>query len=323
MPLEIRVKVLEGRPLRRSRPGLDRVLNGCGEGLPLSLRDDLDSRQRPEIGPGLCADPVGLDAALSVSDTVDEPIERPEGFLPSPEISPVGLVRQPLEGALLTNRVELLLRHLRAAVPTKLVAHIGEELLRLLGERPRGLPEGVREDVAVFPIQEAQVAEGDLVAVKLMRCRALVHVLIVGARDLPPEDVLPSGDHLLRVDFFLLGGLVGLLDDRDLDLGLLGVELRLETPGQLHGLLHAARVVVLHRAPVDVQVAGVELGVDDAILAEGRPLVLPELPGVELDDEVAVDLLHLSHAAVPSFLCVGVTVPGEGRPGSCPCACGG
>ena len=215
------------------------------------------------------------------------------------------------------------MRHLRAAVPTKLVAHIGEELLRLLGERPRGIPEGVREDVAVFPIQEAQVAEGDLVAVELMRCRALVHVLIVGALDLPPEDGLPSGDHLLGVDFLLLGGLVGLLDDRDLDLGLLGVELRLEAPGQLHGLLHAARVVVLHRAPVDVQDAGVELGVDDAILAEGRPLVLPELPGVELDDEVAVDLLHLSHAAVPSFLCVGVTVPGEGRPGSCPCACGG
>ena len=155
-----------------------------------------------------------------------------------------------------------------------------------------------------------------------MRCRALVHVLIVGVLDLSPEDGLPSGDHLLGVDFLFLGGFVGLLDDRDLDLGFLGVELRLEAPSQLHGLLHAARVVVLHRAPVDVQDAGVELGVDDAILAEGRPLVLPELPGVELDDEVAVDLLHLSHAAVPSFLRVGVTVPGEGRPGSCPCACG-
>ena len=133
-----------------------------------------------------------------------------------------------------------------------------------------------------------------------MRCRPCVHVLVVGARDLPPEGVLPSGDHLLRVHFLLLGGLVGLLDDRDLDLGLLGVKLRLEAPGQLHGLLHAARVVVLHRAPVDVQDAGVELGVDDAVLAEGRALILPELPGVELDDEVAVDLLHLSHTAAPS-----------------------
>ena len=156
-----------------------------------------------------------------------------------------------------------------------------------------------------------------------MRCRPCVHALVVGARDLSPEGVLPSGDHLLRVHFLLLGGLVGLLDDRDLDLGLLRVKLRLEAPGQLHGLLHAARVVVLHRAPVDVQDAGIELGVDDAVLAEGRALILPELPGVELDDEVAVDLLHLSHAAVPSFLCVGVTIPREGRPGSCLCACGG
>lgn len=67
----------------------------------------------------------------------------------------------------------------------------------------------------------------------------------MGVLDLSPEDGLPSGDHLLGVGFLFLGGLVGLLDDRDLDLGFLGVELRLEAPSQLHGLLHAARVVVL------------------------------------------------------------------------------
>ena len=38
---------------------------------------------------------------------------------------------------------------------------------------------------------------------------------------------------------------------------------------------------------------------------DGELILLHKLPGVELDDEVAVDLLHLSHAAVPSFLCGG------------------
>ena len=41
-----------------------------------------------------------------------------------------------------------------------------------------------------------------------MRCRALVHILMVGVLDLSPEDGLPSGDHLLGVDFLFLGGLV-------------------------------------------------------------------------------------------------------------------
>ena len=106
----------------------------------------------------------------------------------------------------------------------------------------------------------------------------------------------------------------------------------LRAPGRLHWPLRARRTPSTRRpqAPTRCRQSRTSTSCRCAIpsrpcciLAEGRPLVLPELSGVELDDEVAVDLLHLSHAAVPSFLCVGVTVPGEGRPGSCPCACGG
>ena len=300
MALELRVEVLEGRPLRRVGLGGAGLLDRGGEGCALALCDRPRRRQRPEIGPGLVLKPSGLRAGPGVPEIRDEAVELPVRLCADAELRLVRFVRQPLKGAPRTNRVELLLRHLREVVAAKLVAHIGEELLRLLGERPRGLPEGVREDVAVFPIQKAQVAERGLVAVKLMCRRALVHVLVVGARDLSPEGVLPSGDHLLRVHFLLLGGLVRLLDERDLDLGLLGVELRLKPTGQLHGLLNAVRVVVLHRAPVDLERPRVELRVDDAVLAEGRALPFPKLPVVELDDEVAVDLLHLSHTAAPS-----------------------
>ena len=81
------------------------------------------------------------------------------------ELRLVRFIRQPLKGAPRTNRVKLLLRHLREAAATKLVAHIGEQLLRPPRERARPRPEGVRENEAVLPSQKAQVAERGFVAV--------------------------------------------------------------------------------------------------------------------------------------------------------------
>ena len=76
---------------------------------------------------------------------------------------------------------------------------------------------------------------------------------------------------------------------------------------------------ILHRAPVDVQIARVDLRVDHAVLSEGRALVLTLLAVVELDHEEAVDLLDLSHAAVipfcPAIFRPGGAVPGDALPG--------
>lgn len=314
--LDLRVDVLELSPVGGVGSGLDRVLDRGGEGVALPLRDRPRRHQGPEVGPGLLLKPFGLRIEGRLPELVDDLVELPMRCRSDAEVALVGFVREPFDGALRADGIKLLLRPARGALLASLVADIGEQLLRLPGERALGLaPEGIRENVALAGVQEAEFPEGDLEAVEFVPGRGRAHVGMVSALELLAEGGLPSGEEELRVDL-LLGALpVGLLDDRDLDLRLLGVELGLKAPGQLDGDLKGLGVVVLHRAPVDFEGARVELGVDDAVVPEGRAVPFPELPGVELDDEVAVDLLHLPHAAVPSFpVCPAIIGPGAGGP---------
>lgn len=158
-----------------------------------------------------------------------------------------------------------------------------------------------------------------LEAVKLVRGGARVGVGVVLALDLRGKAARPAlnqggGLHcLLGIALIRFhGGGVGGRLVRDVLLGL-------QPPCQLHGHLQRVRVVVLHRAPVDVQIARVDLRVDHAVLSEGRALVLALLAVVELDHEEAVDLLDLSHAAVipfcPAIFRPGGAVPGDALPG--------
>ena len=158
-----------------------------------------------------------------------------------------------------------------------------------------------------------------LEAVKLVRGGARVGVGVVLALDLCGKAARPALDQggglhrLLGIALIRFhGGGVGGRLVRDVLLGL-------QPPCQLHGHLQRVRVVVLHRAPVDVQIARVDLRVDHAVLSEGRALVLALLAVVELDHEEAVDLLDLSHAAVipfcPAIFRPGGAVPGDALPG--------
>ena len=152
-----------------------------------------------------------------------------------------------------------------------------------------------------------------LEAVKLVRGGARVGVGVVLALDLRGKAARPALDQggglhrLLGIALIRFhGGGVGGRLVRDVLLGL-------QPPCQLHGHLQRVRVVVLHRAPVDVQIARVDLRVDHAVLSEGRALVLALLAVVELDHEEAVDLLDLSHAAVIPF-CPAIFRPGGAVP---------
>ena len=122
---------------------------------------------------------------------------------------------------------------------------------------------------------------------------------------LPLEQALRL--HVLLADLGL-----ALDDDGDLHLWLHHVQLGLQTPGLFQRDLQGLDVVVLHGAPVDVQDAGVELGVDHAEVAQAGALVLALLPVIEPDDQITVDLFHFSHSACPSFLCA---LPSSGRVG--------
>ena len=132
-----------------------------------------------------------------------------------------------------------------------------------------------------------------------MRRRPLVYVGIAVTVDLPLERAFFSREQLRGV--VLLP--VDLDDDFDLDLVLVvhGIALRLKAARQLDRLLDGLRVVVLHRAPVDVEDARVELRVNDAEVPERGSFMLALLAVVETDDEITVNVLHLSHgSAAPS-----------------------
>lgn len=146
---------------------------------------------------------------------------------------------------------------------------------------------------------------------ELVRRRFGVDVGVVLALDLGLKLLLPPGDHELRLDF-LLGALGVALHDHGADGRLFGeVRLGLQAPGLFHGDLDAVGVGVLHRVAVEVDVPGVLLGVDDAEAPEVGVVAL--LAVVETDDQEAVDLLNLSHAAV--FLSA---LPSSGRVGRLP-----
>ena len=154
-------------------------------------------------------------------------------------------------------------------------------------------------DAPVFPVEEAQVAKGDLVAVELMRRRPGVDVLEVAALDVALELPLPSVDEELGVDLLLLDLLGGLHDD-GVDRGLVAVVLLgVQPPGLFDGDLDRVRVVVLEGVQVDVDAPGVELRVNDAEAPELGVALL--LAVVEPHDEEPVDLLHFSHSC-RSFL---------------------
>ncbi|MPN62813.1 hypothetical protein SDC9_210566 [bioreactor metagenome] len=129
-----------------------------------------------------------------------------------------------------------------------------------------------------------------------------VHVGVVAVVDLLLELGLPPGDHELRLDRLLVGGLVRFGDEGEGGLLVGEVLLGVQAPGLFDCHVQRVGVLVFQSAPVNVKVPGIELGVDDAVGAQ--LLIVPLLPVVELHDEVAVDLLHLSHAAVPSFQCL-------------------
>ena len=178
--------------------------------------------------------------------------------------------------------------------------------LRLLpGEPPQ-----VDLDV---PVREhPQRVQGLLEAVELVRRRLRVHLGVELALDLGLELRLPSLDEHLREDLLLGEGVVPVDDDGVAGRRVVDVPLRVQAPGLFDRDLEGVRVVVLHLAPVEVQVPGVDLRVDDPEGPEAGVLRL--LPLIEADDEVAVDFLDLSHGllllpALPS------SDPGRSAPG--------
>ena len=174
----------------------------------------------------------------------------------------------------------------------------------LVGVEVADLSEGVALDhePLVVAVDHAQVFQGLGVAVELMGGGEGVEVEVRPMPELslqrgpvPFEQAL--GLHVLLADLGL-----ALDDDGDLHLRLHHIQLGLQAPGLFQCDLQGLDVVILHDVPVDVQDAGVQLGVDHAVAAQAGALILALLPVVEPDHQIAVDLLHFSHFACPSFL---------------------
>ena len=307
--------VLQHRlPRRASLGDLRRVV------LALVLLQDLSVPQRRKVGPRLAPVPQGGRGVLGTPHALDVLPQRPLAPLPDAQVSRLRVLIELSQRALRANGVQLFLR-VSGPVLAPLVTHKRQQLLGVArhGAVQPPCAEGVRvgDDLALR--QEADLVQRHLEAVKLVRGGARVGVGVVLALDLRGKAARPALDQggglhrLLGIALIRFhGGGVGGRLVRDVLLGL-------QPPRQLHSHLQRIRVVVLHRAPVDVQIARVDLRVDHAVLAEGRALVLALLAVVELDHEEAVDLLDLSHAAVipfcPAIFRPGGAVPGDALPG--------
>ena len=161
-------------------------------------------------------------------------------------------------------------------------------------------------------VDHAQVFQGLGVAVELMGGGEGVKVEVRPMLELGLQRGPLPLEQALRLHILLADLGLALDDDRDPHLRLRHVQLGLQAPGLFQRDLQGLGVVVLHDAPVDVQDAGVELGVDHAEVAQAGALVLALLPVVEPDDQIVVDFLQFSHSACPSFLCA---LPSSGRVG--------
>ena len=288
--------------------------------LALVLLQDLSVPQRRKVGQRLMPAKQGGQGVLSAPNALDVLPQRSLAPLPDAQVLCLRVLVELSQRALRANGVQLLLR-VSGPVLAPFVAHERQQLFGVARHRAvqPSRAEGVRvgDDLALR--QEADLMQRHLEAIKLVRGGARVGVGVVLALDLRGKAARPALDQggglhrLLGIALIRFhGGGVGGRLVRDVLLGL-------QPPCQLHGHLQRVRVVVLHRAPVDVQIARVDLRIDHAVLSEGRALVLALLAVVELDHEEAVDLLDLSHAAVipfcPAIFRPGGAVPGDALPG--------
>ena len=151
-------------------------------------------------------------------------------------------------------------------------------------------------------VQQPHVVKRRFESVQLMGGGAGRHLRTPVALDLFLQRAFPSVDEQLRINLLLGVAFVGFGADRVGRRLLRDVNLGLQPPGQLHGFLQRTSAVVLHFAPINIQVAGVQLHIDHAVLAKASAFIVPLFPVVELHDQVAVDLLDFSHFRCPSFL---------------------